>query len=175
LELSSDIKSNAERITINALENGLARGRTIIGIVAASIFYTCKKNRNITLNEIISQIEENLRGEKSPRKHVYRCYKALFQELGLQSHTIDPVSYIPRYVSDLGIDESIVGLATKFIQEFTPHINTSGKDPKAIAAAAIYIVCKIKNISIYQEKIAKIAGVTGVTLRSRMKEFYTIM
>jgi transcription initiation factor TFIIB len=175
LQVSSDIKNHAERLTIRALEKGLAKGRTVIGIVAACIFYACKKVSNITLDEIIGQIEGNVRRERCPRRHVYKCYTTLFRELDLHSHTIDPKVYIPRYVSDLSIDQKMVGLTCTFLQTYLPYLNSSGKDPKGIAAAALYIICCVHKVNIFQAKVAEIAGISDVTLRSRIKEFYAVL
>ena len=54
-----------------------------------------------------------------------------------------------------------------------PMINKNlfcGKDPKGFYAGALDLACKIKNIGISQKEIAKVVGVTEVTLRSRYKE-----
>jgi transcription initiation factor TFIIIB Brf1 subunit/transcription initiation factor TFIIB len=54
-------------------------------------------------------------------------------------------------------------------------MNISGKDPKGIAAAAIYIICCMHKVNIFQAKVAEISGISDVTLRSRMKEFYAAL
>ncbi|MHA1755590.1 MAG: transcription initiation factor IIB, partial [Promethearchaeota archaeon] len=48
--------------------------------------------------------------------------------------------------------------------------NTAGKDPKGIAAAAIYIGSKMCNESRTQKEISTLAKVTEVTLRMRVKD-----
>ena len=48
--------------------------------------------------------------------------------------------------------------------------NSAGKDPKGIAAAAIYIASKICNENRTQKEISKLAKVTEVTLRMRVKD-----
>jgi len=48
--------------------------------------------------------------------------------------------------------------------------NFIGKDPKGVVAAAIYLIARRNGYSLTQLKIAQIACVTDVTVRSRMRE-----
>ena len=47
---------------------------------------------------------------------------------------------------------------------------SAGKDPMGLAAAVLYIVSQIEGETIKQADIAKVAGVTEVTLRNRTKD-----
>ena len=47
---------------------------------------------------------------------------------------------------------------------------SAGKDPMGLAAAVFYIVSQIEGETIKQADIAKVAGVTEVTLRNRTKD-----
>ena len=173
LQLPYSIIRSSEKLTLKALDKGLAKGRTIIGIVVASIYHVCKGKNNLSLTEIVSQIEDSIYDKKKLRKRAHKCYTKMFQQLHLTSQTFNPLSYIPRFISDLGLDQKYIALTTKFFQMFSPYISMSGKDPKGIAAAAIYITCRTDN-PFSQKKIAEIAGITDVTLRSRIKEFYAV-
>ena len=46
----------------------------------------------------------------------------------------------------------------------------TGRDPRGLAAAAIYIASILTDYKITQRDIASIAGVTEVTVRNRYKE-----
>lgn len=170
LQLPSCIKNSAERLTIKALDKRLARGHTINGIVVASIFYACKGKNNLSLIDIVRQTKESIYNEKELRRRAYKCYTKIFQQLHLTSHFLDPISYIPRFISDLGLEERFIALAIRFYQNYTPYIGINGKDPKGIAAAVIYIICRAYS-PISQKKVSEIAGITDATLRSRVKEF----
>ena len=82
----------------------------------------------------------------------------------------DPLSLIPRYIAELGLNAEIEILTTKLLKEFKSRFSTIGKDPKGICAGAIYLACKIKDKGFTQKEIASKIGVTEVTLRSRYKE-----
>jgi transcription initiation factor TFIIB len=62
-------------------------------------------------------------------------------------------------------------LAVKLIEKAKESgFNSAGKDPKGIAAAAIYIATKISNENRTQKEISNLAKVTEVTLRMRVKD-----
>jgi len=46
----------------------------------------------------------------------------------------------------------------------------AGKDPLGVAAAAVYIACVMLDHRKTQKEIARVAGVTEVTIRNRYKE-----
>ena len=50
-----------------------------------------------------------------------------------------------------------------------------GKDPRGIAAAALYLACKIRDERCTQKDIAEAAGITEVTLRNRLKDLEKVI
>ena len=46
----------------------------------------------------------------------------------------------------------------------------TGRDPRGLAAAAIYIASILTDHRVTQREIARVAGVTEVTVRNRYKE-----
>ena len=164
LDLPDHVKKTAFKLYKEAFENKLLRGRSINGMVAACLYYAVRKH-NIarTLQEILT---ESSAGDKEVR----RCYSIVIKELSLKLPTNDPISLIPRYISQLELDPEIESLSKKILKVFMTRFSTSGKDPKGLVAGAIYLVCKKKDIVLTQKEIADIVGVTEVTLRSRYKE-----
>ncbi|MFX0136296.1 MAG: transcription initiation factor IIB, partial [Candidatus Hodarchaeota archaeon] len=53
--------------------------------------------------------------------------------------------------------------------------NLTGKDPKGIAAAAIYLAALEMNNRKSQSEVSKVAEITEVTLRNRYKELLKIV
>jgi transcription initiation factor TFIIB len=45
-----------------------------------------------------------------------------------------------------------------------------GKDPRGMAAAALYMACKANEENVIQKDIAYAAGTTEVTLRNRLRD-----
>ena len=95
------------------------------------------------------------------------------KEFNLKSPSTDPVSLVPRYINDLGLDSEIEQLTTKILNVYSKKFSVSGKDPKGLCAGAIYLACRIRNRETTQQQIVESVGITEVTIRSRYKEIKT--
>jgi transcription initiation factor TFIIB len=167
LRLPSYIKDMAMTLYKRYLKNNILSGRTINGMVAACIFYVCRVNQiSRSLKEISNKAD--LKHENS--KKVYHCYKSLIKQLDLKAPPPDPTSFVPRFISDLGLDIKVESPTIKVIRAFTSRSCSTGRDPRVIASSALYLVCKMINITISQKEIAKVAGITNITLCKRYKE-----
>ncbi|MFX1322777.1 MAG: transcription initiation factor IIB family protein [Promethearchaeota archaeon] len=168
LNLPDYIKEDALRIYKKALKMNILKGRSIIGMIAACIYYVCKeKGLPRTFQEILNETSTSENKVKS-------CYKTLIFQLHLKVHNINPISLIPKYIADLGLDIEVERIAVKFLLSNFEKVSFCGKDPKGLCAGAIYFASKIKNVLINQRVIAEKVGVTVVTLRSRYKELKTL-
>ncbi|MBN1803412.1 MAG: transcription initiation factor IIB family protein [Candidatus Lokiarchaeota archaeon] len=164
LNFPERVKKAAIRLYKEVFKRKLLRGRSINGMVAACSYFVCKEEKvPITLQEILDEASINA-------NIVKKCYKILVRELNLKSQHVDPVSLIPRYCADLGLDIEVEKEAIKILQNFIDKTSICGKDPKGLCAGAIYLVAKLKNKKVSQKEISNIISVTEVTLRSRYKD-----
>ncbi len=164
LNFPERVKKAAIRLYKEVFKRKLLRGRSINGMVAACSYFVCKEEKvPITLQEILDEASINA-------NIVKKCYKILVRELNLKSQHIDPISLIPRYCADLGLDIEVEKEAIKMLQNFIDKTSICGKDPKGLCAGAIYLVAKLKNKKVSQKEISRIISVTEVTLRSRYKD-----
>ncbi|MFX0024871.1 MAG: transcription initiation factor IIB family protein [Candidatus Hermodarchaeota archaeon] len=167
LNLPNHVKKTAIRLYIEAFKKKLLRGRSINGMVAACLYFACRERKiPRTLQEILDETAINA-------KNVRRCYRTLIRELNLKAPSTDPISLVPRFVAELGLDAEAENSSINVLNKFISKFSTSGKDPKGLCAGALYLVCKKKQRRISQKEIANIVGVTEVTLRSRYKELIT--
>ena len=90
--------------------------------------------------------------------------------MNIKTSSTDPISLIPRYINELGLDAEVERLANSILKAYIDKFSVSGKDPKGLCAGAIYLANKIKDKGFTQQHIADIIGITEVTLRSRYKE-----
>ncbi|PSN84431.1 transcription initiation factor IIB [Candidatus Marsarchaeota G2 archaeon ECH_B_SAG-F08] len=165
LKLPESVKEEAATIYQKAVDAGLVRGRSIESIVAATLYVACRKfNLPISLDQI-TQYTKN-----QNKKDVARCYRLLVKDLNIIMPVPDPVSYIPRIASKLGLDEEAQKKAEEIIRKAQQNGITAGKDPAGLAAAAIYVVSLLENNRKTQREIASAAEVTEVTVRNRYKE-----
>ncbi|MFX1405605.1 MAG: transcription initiation factor IIB family protein [Promethearchaeota archaeon] len=164
LNLPDHVKKSAIRLYIEAFKKKLLRGRSINGMVAACLYFACRdKKIPRTLQEILDETAINA-------KNVRRCYRTIIREMNLKAPSTNPISLIPRFITELGLDLEVEKATIKVLQSFTSKFSTSGKDPKGLCAGALYLVCKKMDKRISQKEIANVVGVTEVTLRSRYKD-----
>jgi transcription initiation factor TFIIB len=164
LNLPNYVREDAMRLYIEAFKKKLLRGRSINAMVAACLYLACRRKKlPRTLQEILNEASVN-------GKEVRRSYTTLIRELKLHPPSTNPVSLIPKYMSDLGLDSEIEQLTTKILNTYRKRFSISGKDPKGLCAGAIYLACKLKNKEVTQQQIVQVVGITEVTLRSRYKD-----
>jgi len=143
-------------------------------MVAACIFYVCRVNQiSRSLKEISNKAD--LKHDNS--KEVYNCYKTLIKQLNLKPPPPDPILFVPRFISELRLDIKVESPTIKIIRAFTSRSCSTGKDPRVIAASALYLVCKMINQdhALSQKEIAKVAGITNITLCKRYKEILDLL
>ena len=164
LNLPRDIRELASSIYRKAVDNHLIRGRTIEGVVSASIYIACRKyNLPRTLAEI-SEVSE------LSKKELGRVYRFIANKLNIKLAPTSPGDYIPRFASELNLSEKIQVKSLEIIGQSRKKGLVIGKGPNGFAAAALYIASQQLGERRTQKDIADVAGVTEVTLRNRYKE-----
>lgn len=166
LGLSHAAIEKAAYIYRRAQRRGLVRGRTILAVLSAAAYIACRElGTPRTLNDIavISNIK---------RKQIAKTYRLLVFELDLKIPVVDPIKYIVRVANKANLSEKTKRQAMDIMNKVTKvGIISVGKDPMGIAASVLYLSCiKSSERSISQMDIADAAGVTGVTLRTRLKD-----
>ncbi|MHA1719770.1 MAG: transcription initiation factor IIB [Promethearchaeota archaeon] len=164
LNLPQHVKIYAVNLYRKAFQLGLLKGRSIKAMVAASLYYACGAEKiPRTLGEIAKVTDSSFH-------NITRCYQSLIKELNLPSPTINPNLLVSKYVTNLKLDYRIQILAGKILNKYEKVYTLSGKDPKGLVAAAIYIAAHHYQIKISQTKISRSIGITEVTLRNRLNE-----
>ena len=162
--LPRSIHEEAALIYRRAVEERLVRGRSIESMAAASIYAACRKyNMPRTLDEITKVARVG-------KKDIGRSYRFIAKELLKKIPPTKTIGYIPRLISQLGLDGGVQTKAKEIIEEASKIGLTSGRGPIGVAAAAVYIASVILNSKRTQRDIATAAGVTEVTIRNRYKE-----
>ena len=103
------------------------------------------------------------------RREIGRTYRYISRELNIRILPADPVSFVPRFCSMLGLSDRVQAKAVEILKKAKRHDITSGKGPTGVAAAAIYIACVLGGEKRTQREIADAIGVTEVTIRNRFK------
>jgi len=163
LALSDVIIEKTAYIYRKALDRGLVRGRSIQGLLAASLYAACRDT------ETPRTITDVANGINITRKDVSRSYRLLLRELDLNMPVVDPINYMSRIASEAGLSEKVKRRALTILKDASKMEITAGKDPMGLAASALYLSCVMSGENTTQRVIAQAAGVTEVTIRNRCK------
>jgi transcription initiation factor TFIIB len=162
--LPRNVRETAAMIYRKAVNKNLIRGRSIEGVVAASLYGACRQcNVPRTLDEIAN-------ASRVGRKEIGRTYRFMTRELKLKLMPTRPEDYISRFCSELKLNGEVQTKALEILKDAAEKELTSGRGPTGVAAASIYIASILCNQRRTQREVADVAGVTEVTIRNRYKE-----
>lgn len=169
LYLSPAVMENAAYIYRKAAIRKLAKGRSTISLVAASIYAAC---REISIPKTISDIAFVC---NIPSKEIMSHYKLILKELSLNIPVIQGIDYVTLISNRLRLTEKTKREALR-IFSLVQHSRISiGKNPRAFAGAIIYIASQDCNEFLRQVEVCQVADISTVSLRKRCKEIKTIL
>ena len=164
MSLPKDVREESAYIYRKAVEKKLVRGRSIEGVVAASLYAACR------MRKIPRTLDEVGQFSRTGRKEIGRTFRAIAKELRISVAPSSPVDYIPRFCSILDLPHTVQAESISLLQRAESQDLTAGRGPTGIAAASVYLASKIKGFEKTQREISEAAGVTEVTIRNRYKE-----
>jgi len=169
LGIPDTVAEDALRIYTETVKKKLTMGRSIDTLLSASIFCALR------VHGIPRTIEEITKVAQIPKKKVIKSYRLILMEvlphLNLKVQHFGPIRYVDKFNDELKLSMQCRNTAVKIIESAQESgFNSAGKDPKGIAAAAIYIGSKKCSENRTQKEISKLARVTEVTLRMRVKD-----
>ncbi len=163
LGTSQAVRERAAYIYRKALERGLLRGRSIIGISAAALYAAMRDTETPRTLKDIAAVN-NLE-----KKAVARDYRILLREMDLTMPVADAARSVNRIASKVGLSERVARKAIEIVRVTEEREISAGKSPMGLAAAALYLAGVIEGEVKTQKEIAEASGVTEVTVRNRYK------
>ena len=172
LGLPENVRETASVIYRRALEENLLPGRSIEGVASASL-YAAARNAGTprSLDELagVSRVD---------RSKLTRAYRYIIRELELEVEPADPESYVPRFLSDLGVAPADAGAIERHARDMLTTAREegllSGKSPVSLAAAAIYAAALLAEEPLTQQDIGDVADISEVTIRNRYRELLDV-
>ena len=161
LALTDAVIEKASYIYRKSLERKLVRGRSIQGLVAACLYAACRNT------ETPRTIQDISNGMNIRKKDIARCYRLVFRELELKMPVVDPVKGVSRIASIAKLNEKTKRKAIQILNQAKDAGLAAGKDPRGIAAAALYLACISTGEIKSQKEISIASGITEVTIRNR--------
>ena len=163
LRIPNNIKEQAAHIYRKALKADLIRGRSIDAFVAASIYAACRAA------QVPRPIKKITRASTRDHGEVSRTYRLLIRELQMKMPIDDPMKFVPSIAAKLNLRRDTEQKAVNILNKAKKRQGLSGKDPRGLAAAALYMACIDNNDRRVQKEVALAAGTTEVTLRNRLR------
>ncbi|MFQ5968911.1 MAG: transcription initiation factor IIB family protein [Nitrososphaerales archaeon] len=161
LQVPIAVQEEAAYIYRKALNNKLIKGRSITGMVAASLYAACRNNR------VPRTLKDITRASNVNKNEITRSYRVLLQMLGMKMPVMDPSRRVARIAKKVGVKEKTQRVALKILDQAKKEGITVGKNPMGIAAAALYVASILETEDVTQDQLADAAGITSVTLRKR--------
>jgi transcription initiation factor TFIIB len=164
LGLSDALIEKTAHVYRKAQERGLIRGRSISAVLTASIYISC---RELGIPKTLKEIAQanNISGKIVPK-----AYRMLLSKLDLKIPNPDPMKCIVRIANKVGLKENTKRIAFDLMDNVIIKEISAGKDPMGLAATVLYISCLKAGEKKTQKDISEAAGVTGVTIRKRVKD-----
>jgi transcription initiation factor TFIIB len=163
LSIPKMVKESAAFIYRQALKADLIRGRSIDAFIAASVYAACRRHK------VPRPLKEISKASTREHSEVSRSYRLLHRELKLKMPIDDPMKFVSGIASKLDLRQTTERHAVDILMRAKERKGLSGKDPRGIAAAALYMACIKLDDKRIQKDVASAAGTTEVTLRNRLK------
>jgi transcription initiation factor TFIIB len=170
LGMNQSIAERASYIYRKALSKKLIRGRSITGIVAATIYIACK---DAEVHFPMEQIEDLI--DNCNRKSVVHYCKVLLRCMKMTVGVPNPA----RYLSKISVRARLSGRTERRALEILSFLEgdpvLSGKKPISLAAASLYLAALQVGEHTTQLRIAIASDLTTITLRKRCLEIEQIL
>jgi transcription initiation factor TFIIB len=164
LGLPKNVRETASVIYRRALDEDLLPGRSIEGVATASLYAAARQAgtpRSLDEMTNVSRVEKD---------EIARTYRYVVRELNLEIQPADPVSYVPRFASDLDVSDEAERRARELLDAAKEAGVHSGKSPVGLAAAAVYAASLLANEKVTQKEVSEVANISEVTIRNRYHE-----
>jgi transcription initiation factor TFIIB len=162
--LPDSLRDQACSLFESAQDADLLRGRSLEGFAAATVYVACRvAGVSRTRGELVSDA-------KADADELRAAFDAMNRELGLPVGPIDPVEYLPRFATELGLDATVERAARDYLDVARDEGLTNGRNPCGVAGACLYAAARDAGADCTQAAAANVADVTPVTLRSSYVE-----
>ena len=163
LTLTDPIIERAAYYYRKTLESKLIKGRSIKEMVVASVYAACKEM------DIPRRLEDISVAANADNIFAGRCFRTIAKELSISSSIVDATRYISKVAANADVSQKTYRTALDMLDVVKNNPISYGKDPKAVATAALYVACLVEEQDqVSQTRLAQAGGISVVTLRKRV-------
>lgn len=165
LTLTDPVMERAAYYYRKTLDNRLVKGRAIKEMVVASVYAACKEM------DIPRRLEDISMAADADNIFAGRCFRTMARELGINSPSVDATRYMSKVAENADVSQKTYRSALDMLNEVKKNPISYGKDPKALATAALYGASLLEEKEkVNQSRLAKAGGISVVTLRKRVSD-----
>lgn len=173
LAIPNFIQETAWSIYRVSAKKKLTMGRSIEAFVAASVYAA------IRVHEYPRLLEEVVEYSLLPLRNIHKCLALLVHQvlpgLGLKYRPIRSERLIFRFGNELHLSMAKQQSAKHILRQARRKgLRRTGKDPKGIAAAVLYLAARDTEEKRTQSEVSEVARITEVTLRTRAKQILNL-
>lgn len=165
VRLPDQVEREAAVIYRRAAEKGLTIKRSIESIVVGSAYIAARQYG------LPKTMDEFVKASKIPKKVLGKTYKMIVRELDIKITPSNPIDYIERFGSALGLSAKTQTEAIKMIEKSQKEEIVSGLSPVSVAATTLYLSALKAGERRTQKEVSEATNITEATLRSRCKDF----
>ncbi len=161
LGIPDSVAENSAHLYRKTVKMKLTVGRKSKNIMCACVYASCKQGmvpRTILEISLASNIG---------KKDIARTYRNLVEKLDLQISPFNSKEFLTRIANETKISEKSRRNALEILDTIEKVGMGHGKNPKALAAASLYLACILNAEQKTQAEITKASGVTSTTIRTR--------
>lgn len=163
LNLPNTVKEETAVMYRKTLKKGLAQGRSISPLIAASLYAACR------MNQIPRTLEEISRHSLPDKKEIAQYYRMLLREMNLRVPVPKAKYGVSKIASGAELSEKTQRKAIEILGEAERLRITVGRSPLGMAGAALYMACTMNGEGRTQKLLADLSGVTEVTIRNHCR------
>jgi transcription initiation factor TFIIB len=165
LELSEAIHERTLDLLESVHDQGLMNNRAFDEMLGAIIYIAARENREPrTLDEIAS-------ATGAEKRRIGNAYRYIGRETDARVVPPPPEDFLRRFTDKLDLDDTTREEAEQLIRDARRRELLSGKSPKGVAAAALYVVANSRGERRSLKEVSDILQVTPITIRKRRDEF----
>ncbi len=165
LKLPESVEREAAVIYRRAAEKGLTIKRSIEAIVVSSLYISSR------IYGVPKTMEDFVKASKIEKKVLGKTYKMIVRELNIKLAPANPLDFISKFGSTLGLTPKVQTNAVKIAERAKSSEITSGLSPVSVAATSLYLAALKEGEKRTQKEVSDTTGITEATLRSRCKDF----
>jgi len=164
LSIDDKIMIEVHELYEYAKSRGLTKYKQKEKVITALIYVVCRQDGiPLTLHKICDSLKIDYRS-------INKVYRYLIKKMGINIPATTPDEYVKKFAEELELPKKTINKAAGILKSVRGSGCISGKGPAGVAAATLCLACGMEDEVPRQKEIARVSGVTQVTIRNRCRE-----